>query len=101
MKKEYPILKDLSYYLDDELYQLEVLSKGCLLNVNVEFSNNQEYLLSFYNLDRFYQDIKDELEEDDFIYEENIVFLREVSLNNILSIIKYFEEKKYYNRFIS
>jgi DNA polymerase III delta subunit len=95
MKEILFMFKDADYYFSDELYQSEVESKDCLLNLNVEFSNKILHEVSFYDRERFYQDLGEELESSTFFYEENIIFLKKVNKENILDIIEYFEEKKY------
>lgn len=47
MSNKFPKIYDAKYYFDDDLYQLEVESKGCLLNIIVEFSNNIKYKILF------------------------------------------------------
>jgi hypothetical protein len=93
-------LVDMDYYTKDELYQLEVKSKGCLLNVTIEFLNQLRYKVSFYNIKRFEQDLTDGMFEN-YFFEENIIFLKDVTLENIIKVISIFNEKKMYRRLIN
>jgi hypothetical protein len=91
---------DMDYYIKDELYQFEVENKGCLLNVSIKFPNHLIYRISFYNITRFEQDLDEEMIDDCFFYEENIVFLKNITLENIIKTIYTFNEKKIYLRLI-
>ncbi|MGL5275633.1 hypothetical protein [Myroides sp.] len=92
-------IKNGEYYFDDILYQNVVEDKGCLINIVVEFSNNKEYMISFYDKSRFVQDLEDELMENLFFFEENVMFLRSVTKENVLTVLGIIEEKKIYLRF--
>jgi hypothetical protein len=93
-------LIDMDYYINDELYQFEVENKGCLLNVTIEFSNKLRYRVSFYDICRFKQDLLDEMNDTCFFYEENLVFLKKITLENILRTISTFNEHKTYLKLI-
>ena len=98
MSNKFPKIYDAKYYFDDDLYQLEVGSKGCLLNIIVEFSNNIMYNISFYDISRFSQDVSEELQESSFFYEENIIFLTKLTKDNIVRTINEIEKKGIYSR---
>lgn len=98
MSNKFPKIYDAKYYFDDDLYQLEVESKGCLLNINVEFSNNIKYKISFYDISRFSQDVAEELQQSSFFYEENIIFLTRITKDNIIRTINELENKGIYYR---
>jgi len=84
-KDQYTI-KNIDDYYTDELYQLEVESKGCLFGVLVETKINS-FELSFYDTERFKQDIDDELIENNYVYEFNVILLNKVNLKNIVNSI--------------
>ncbi len=98
MSNKFPKIYDAKYYFDDDLYQLEVESKGCLLNIIVEFSNNIKYKISFYDISRFSQDVAEELQQSSFFYEENIIFLTRITKDNIIRTINELENKGIYYR---
>lgn len=98
MSNKFPKIYDAKYYFDDDLYQLEVESKGCLLNIIVEFSNNIKYKISFYDISRFSQDVAEELQQSSFFYEENIIFLTRITKDNIVRTINELENKGIYCR---
>lgn len=98
MSNKFPKIYDAKYYFDDDLYQLEVESKGCLLNINVEFSNNIKYKISFYDISRFSQDVAEELQQSSFFYDENIIFLTRITKDNIVRTINELENKGIYCR---
>lgn len=98
MSNKFPKIYDAKYYFDDDLYQLEVESKGCLLNIIVEFSNNIKNKISFYDLSRFSQDVAEELQQASFFYEENIIFLTRITKDNIVRTINELENKGIYCR---
>lgn len=98
MSNKFPKIYDAKYYFDDDLYQLEVESKGCLLDIIVEFSNNIKYKISFYDISRFSQDVAEELQQSSFLYEENIIFLTRITKNNIIRTINELENKGIYCR---
>lgn len=98
MSNKFPKIYDAKYYFDDDLYQLEVESKGCLLNIIVEFSNNIKYKISFYDISRFSQDVAEELQQSSFFYEENIIFLTRITKENIIRTINELENKGIYYR---
>lgn len=98
MSNRFPKIYDAKYYFDDDLYQLEVESKGCLLNIIVEFSNNIKYKISFYDISRFSQDVAEELQQSSFLYEENIIFLTRITKDNIIRTINELENKGIYCR---
>lgn len=98
MSNKFPKIYDAKYYFDDDLYQLEVESKGCLLNIIVEFSNNIKYKISYYDISRFSQDIAEELQQSSFFYEENIIFLTRITKDNIIRTINELENKGIYYR---
>lgn len=98
MSNRFPKIYDAKYYFDDDLYQLEVESKGCLLNIIVEFSNNIKYKISFYDISRFSQDVAEELQQSSFFYEENIIFLTRITKDNIIRTINELENKGIYYR---
>ena len=98
MSNKFPKIYDAKYYFDDDLYQLEVESKGCLLNIIVEFSNNIKYKISFYDISRFSQDVAEELQQSSFFYEENIIFLTRITKDNIIRTINELENKGIYCR---
>lgn len=93
-------LIDMDYYIKDKLYQFEVESKGYLSDVIIEFPNQQRYNVSFYTIERFKQDLSEEMLKDDFFYEENIIFLENITLENLLRTISVFNERKIYMRLI-
>lgn len=98
MSNKFPKIYDAKYYFDDDLYQLEVESKGCLLDIIVEFSNNIKYKISFYDISRFSQDVAEELQQSSFLYEENIIFLTRITKDNIIRTINELENKGIYCR---
>lgn len=98
MSNKFPKIYDAKYYFDDDLYQLEVESRGCLLNIIVEFSNNIKYKISFYDISRFSQDVAEELQQSSFFYEENIIFLTRITKDNIIRTINELENKGIYYR---
>lgn len=98
MSNKFPKIYDAKYYFDDDLYQLEVESRGCLLNIIVEFSNNIKYKISFYDISRFSQDVAEELQQSSFFYEENIIFLTRITKDNIIRTINELENKGIYCR---
>lgn len=91
---------DLEYYLEDELYQNLVVSKGCL-DVCVEFSNGTMYKVAFYDRVRFIQTVDDELMRSDFFLEENVVLLDTVDRKSILRALEIIDSEGSYSRFIS
>lgn len=91
---------DFDYYLLDKQYQFEVESKGCLLNVKILFPNDNIYNLSFYEIERFKSEVEEELFNKNFFYEENIIFIKKVTLENLIDLIDEFNIKKYYLRLI-
>jgi len=87
-------IKDAEYYFDDDLYQLEVESKGCLIGIEIEISE-VIYTLSFYDSYRFKSDIDEELENSLFVElteidNNNIIFLKKVTKPNVLLAIESF-----------
>lgn len=80
-------IKFINEYLESELYQFEVESKGCLFGVIIETKNNISYNLDFYDTTRFKQDMDIELEDASFIYDYNIIILKKVTLKNIINAI--------------
>ncbi|MCX8745047.1 hypothetical protein J3U68_06425 [Snodgrassella sp. B3882] len=98
MSNKFPKIYDAKYYFDDDLYKLEVESKGCLLNIIVEFSTNIKYKISFYDISRFSQDVAEELQQSSFFYEENIIFLTRITKDNIIRTINELENKGIYCR---
>lgn len=98
MSNKFPKIYDAKYYFDDDLYQLEVENKGCLLNIIVEFSNNTKYKISFYDISRFSQDVAEVLQQSSFFYEENIIFLTRITKDNIIRTINELENKGIYCR---
>lgn len=98
MSNKFPKIYNSEYYFDDDLYQLEVESKGCLLDIIVEFSNNIKYKISFYDISRFSQDVAEELQQSSFFYEENIIFLTRITKDNIIRTINELENKGIYCR---
>ena len=89
-------------YFNDDLYQFEVESKGCLLDINIEILN-KIYILSFYDTYRFKEDIDEELTDLNFIQlsnidKGNIFFLKKVTLKNILLAIDAFTKRVIKNK---
>ncbi|MDR0511074.1 MAG: hypothetical protein LBH06_08285 [Rikenellaceae bacterium] len=91
-------LIDMDYYIKDSLYQFEVENKGCLLNVAIKSPDQLKYVVSFYTIKRFEQDMPEEMIDDCFFYEGNIIFLKKITLENILKTISIFNDRKMYSK---
>lgn len=85
-------------YSNNELYQFEVESKGCLFGTHVEI-NNKSYAIDFYDSIRFKQDIDEELKSSKYHFNDtNIVFLEKVNLKNIVEALNHIYNEGLYKR---
>lgn len=66
----------------DELLEMECKSKGCALNFNINL-NGVKMKFNFYDIVRFTQDAKSDLEEYVFFRDEDAVILPEVTREQI------------------
>ena len=86
------LIKFPDYY--DELYQLEVESKGRLLDVVIQFLDGITYKMYFTDITRLQQDFQNEIEfGNNFFAEPNMIVLSRVTPKEIeVAIEKLFEQ---------
>ena len=74
--------------INDNFFIFEMESKGYFYGCSVELNSHEIYHLNFYDTARFYQDAIDEISESNsYFYEENVVLLEKVTLENIINTI--------------
>ena len=84
----------------DDLFLMEIKSKGCILGILIKIKNKIEIKISFYDSIRLKQEIDDELNCDNFFYEANIVVIKEVTIEEILVAVENIVSKKIYERML-
>lgn len=84
----------------DDLFLMEIKSKGCILGILVKIKNEIEIKIDFYDSVRFKQEIDYELDCSNFFYEENIVVIKEVTIEEIVVAVENIVSKKIYERMI-
>lgn len=97
IKRDEYTIKFVKEYFEDKLHQGEIETKGCLFGTTVE-SNGNVYKLNFYDTTRFKQDTDDELEGASYVYDSNMIFLKTITLNNVIDAIdKFWSDYKTFN----
>ncbi len=77
-------------------------SKGYFYGCSVELDNGNIYHLNFYDATRFYQDVSDELSEyGGYFYEENVVLLDKVTIENMLKTIDQLYKEEIFNKMVT
>ena len=78
--------------INDDFFIYEMESKGYFYGCSVELNSHEIYQLNFYDTARFYQDVIDEISESNsYFYEENVVLLEKVTLENIINTISVYQ----------
>lgn len=70
----------------DDLFEFECESKGCVLNFTVTVYG-QELQFDFYDITRFVQTAKDEVERSGYYNTNNLVILDKVTRENIIGCL--------------
>lgn len=88
--------------IKDDFFVFEMESKGYFYGCSVELDNGSIYHLNFYDATRFYQDASDEISEyDGYFYEENVVLLDKVTIENMIKTIDKLYKKNIFSKMIS
>jgi len=94
LKKYFVIFPE--YY--DDLYQLEVASKGYLTDVIVQFLDGSTYTMYFIDISRLQQDFLSEIEYgNNFFAEPNMVVLSKVTPKDINTTIEKLVAQGFFN----
>ena len=87
--------------INDNFFIFEMESKGYFYGCSVELNSHEIYHLNFYDTARFYQDAIDEISESNsYFYEENVVLLEKVTLENIINTIDKLYKKNIFSRMV-
>jgi len=97
LSKKYKFIQNYDYF-NDGLVQMEHEAKGWLGGISINVSGIK-FNLTFYTIERFSQDIEADLESQNVInlveeYGENIVFVKSITVKNILDAIDVFVDEK-------
>ncbi len=74
---------------DDEYTKYELACKGYYFNLKVTLESGESYLINVYDPERYYDDIKQEIEENGYFYEKNAILVKEISFSNVISVTEY------------
>ena len=86
--------------INDSFFIFEMESKGYFYGCSVKLNSNEVYHLNFYDTARFYQDATDEISSNGYFYEENVVLLEKVTLENIIKTIDKLYKKNIFSRMV-
>ena len=67
----------------DDLFQFECEAKGCVLNLEAVVDKCRR-IFNFYDISRFVQEAKDELNENGYFIDNNAVIIPKVTKENIM-----------------
>ena len=73
-------------YKENSLIQFEAEAKGYLYGVLLTV-NNIKYTLSFYDIIRLKQDVEEELEDNNYFFESNLIIVNRVKKEVIIKTI--------------
>jgi hypothetical protein len=86
--------------MDDKYNQFEMQSKGYLSSTVLKIENGDMFILNFYEPARFKHDIDEILKMYTLYYGENIVFIEDLTKENVLAAIHYIFNKKLYKKMV-
>ncbi|WDF59353.1 hypothetical protein PQ462_21910 [Flavobacterium sp. KACC 22758] len=84
----------------DDLFLMEIKSKGCVLGAILTIKNEIKIEINFYDPTRFKQEMEDEIDCYDFFYLENAVIIKEITIDEILVAVDSIVSKKVYERMV-
>ena len=88
------------YDIDDKYDQFEMQSKGYLSNTVLKLKNGNEFIINFYESARFQRDVDEELKNNGLFYEENVVFIEEITKEKLLGAINNIFKNKIYKKMV-